>query len=82
MIPEDRYNGFRVPIDSNKSADPEIFLNLQSNNKLDIFFILYLDRFYRTFVDENQKSIESQMVLDLTVPIFQILFIFKIRDLR
>ena len=70
MIPEDRYNGLRVPVDSDEGADPEIFLDLQSNSKFGIFFILHLDGFYRAFVDESQVSIEFQMVSDLAVLVF------------
>jgi len=40
MILEDHYNGPRTFVDGDENADPEIFPDLQSNNKLGIFFIL------------------------------------------
>jgi len=82
MILKDRYNSFYVFVDNDENADPEIFLDLWSNSKFGIFFILYLDGFYRIFVDESQIPIKSQMVPDLTVLVFQILFIFEVWDLR
>jgi len=54
MIPEDYYDDLRISVDNDENMDLEIFPDLQSNSKLGIFFILHLDKFYKTFVDENQ----------------------------